>query len=184
MKRRFSIILLIAAIAISLTACSPGGAMYHEILTYGLEDGQYVAYQGYGSSRTMALLTISGSNVSLTLHSRDPFTEEWIEEPFAMYSGTFTHTDSFSVPSTYDWDVTYLIARFRFNEETGSGRYDRYDLSGYASVIYGLTYQDIPRYDSFAEIHPYTGMSIQLTDPGYTYEEPSMLTAFGTWTRL
>ena len=186
--RRLTAIMAIAIIA-ALTSCeiSPGGsAMYHEMLTTGLNEGTYAAYSGYGSSRQLVLLTVTGDHaaedaaVTLSFYQKDLFGDGYETEPFAVYSGTYRHrrTETERWPMS-DWTSTDCVDEFWFTACEGDGQYTLDDLSGAALISYPPdTALNIDENDWSMTLVPVTGTRISIERTGGSYDDITALTAF------
>lgn len=186
MKHTKPFIIIFTLLAIA--SCSIEGPLYHEVLMPPIADGTWITYQRIGNSRTMLILTVDDSNLSLAIHGKDPFTGDFSTEPFAMYSGYAEDIRTLSEDISYSWYRTYHRMRLTFTDVTGSGRYTPNDLSGYVDIIYSIgSSQDHSPSDSSIEIVPVYGTEMRLRDASMyyvsseTYDKPSALSSY-TWT--
>lgn len=111
MKHTKPFIIIFTLLAIA--SCSIEGPLYHEVLMPPIADGTWITYQGIGNSRTMLILTVDDSNLSLAIHGKDPFTGDFSTEPFATYSGYAEDIRTLSEDISYSWYRTYHRMRLK-----------------------------------------------------------------------
>lgn len=193
MHKRIFAIIGISALLLASCGYNPNTPSYKESLYEAFTPGEYLGTRGIGSRTEKAILTISGdhnegpADVELAFYSKDPLTEEWNTEPYAVYRGEYRHITMVFSDSPYsEWSDRFHRDEFIFTTEEGTGKYSIDDLSGVTEILFNpSTAKDISEYDYNHHYVPVTGTVIHLYEPGgyYLDDEISSLKDF-RWERF